>query len=131
MEEEVARREEETEENRPEEEPKQKTKPDKDKEKKPAEEENERHVEVTTGKPWTRWTPDERRKQLRTRRHGTREKLFVLIFFAILLVINLAAVFYSITYQVDPSITITLIIVLFILFITAAFFLNHIFYDTA
>lgn len=95
-----------------------------------AEEKRPEEGEVTERKPWTRWTKEERRQHLQKRRHGIRERWFILILFMILLIVFLAAMTYSIIYQMDPAIIITLLALVVIIFIVGTFYINHMWYAT-
>ncbi len=90
----------------------------------------EEEPEVVERKPWTNWTKDDRKRNLRKRRHGTREKWFVLLMFFILLIVFLAGTIYSITYQLDPAIITIMIAMLILTLIGGAFSMSHIWYDT-
>lgn len=80
-------------------------------------------------KPWTRWTKDDRRQHLKTRKHGPKERWFSLFLFMTLIIIFLAGMIYSIVYQMDPAL-ITIMIALFIVtLIVGIFFTNHIWYE--
>lgn len=90
----------------------------------------EEESEIIERKPWTKWTKDDRKRNLRKRRHGTREKWFVLLMFFILLIVFLAGTIYSITYQLDPAIITIMIAMLILTLIGGAFSMSHIWYDT-
>jgi sterol desaturase/sphingolipid hydroxylase (fatty acid hydroxylase superfamily) len=76
------------------------------------------------------WTKEERKKHLRERTHETREKVIVLGVLFLIVIIFLAAIYYSFVYRLNPSIPIILIIALFAVIVFATFFVDFIFYES-
>ncbi len=102
---------------------------EKEPERKPKEEE-ESESGIVERKPWTKWTKEDRKRNLRKRRHGTREKWFVLLMFFILLLVFLAGMMYSITHQLDPAIITIMITMVILTLIGGVFSMSHIWHDT-
>lgn len=125
MEEEVAR-----EEPRPEEKKEEPEEAKEEKKEKTEEKKEEKPKEIVERKPWTRWTMEERKEHLKKRRHGPRERWFVLLFFSILFIVFLSALSYSIVYQMDPALIVTLIAVVVIISIVGIFYTHNIWYRT-
>ena len=76
------------------------------------------------------WTKEERKKFLRERTHEPREKAIVLGVLFLIVIIFLAAIYYSFAYRMNPAIPIILIIALFAVIVFATFFVDFIFYES-
>jgi hypothetical protein len=75
-------------------------------------------------------TKEERKKFLRERTHDPREKAIVLGVLFLIVIIFLAAIYYSFAYRLNPAIPIILIIALFAVIVFATFFVDFIFYES-
>ena len=76
------------------------------------------------------WTKEERKKHIRERTHPNREKAIVLGAVFFIVVVFLAAIYYSFAYRVNPAIPILLIIALFVVVIISTFLVDFIFYES-
>ncbi len=79
---------------------------------------------------YRKMTKEERKRHIREKYYGIKEKIFVLSFFIAILIILVVVFFYSIQQNLDPIISVLVFIAVILFAMIGIFFIDMVFWES-